>query len=269
MVASPSEEPIARIPFEACPLCGDDDAEEVEVGNARLHALYSPELPPEIHWIRCDGCGHVFTDGYFGPKGLDVIFRGVHASQTPGDHTIGHARGIAAKIVEDVAPFKSRLGGKWLDVGFGDGALLTTADELGYEVTGLDLRADSVAKMRAFGYEAHAVDLVSFAPSTTFDVISMADVLEHMPFPKEALVKAHALLAPGGLLFVSMPNMDAFAWRELTAKGKNPYFYEIEHVHNFGRKRLVALLEEHGFLPCRYGISQRYVACMEIVAKRM
>lgn len=268
-MASPgTKETLARVPFEACPLCGHEDAEEVEIGNARLHALYSPELPAEIHWIRCDGCGHVFTDGYFGPRALEVMFRKVHAGQTPGGHTIGHARSVAAKIVEDVAPFKSRLGGRWLDVGFGDGALLTTAEELGYDVTGLDLRLESVAKMRAYGYEAQAVDLVDFTPRERFDVVSMADVLEHMPFPKEALRKAHSLLAPDGLLFVSMPNMDSFAWKELTAKSKNPYFYELEHVHNFGRKRLVALLEEHGFRPCRYGISQRYVACMEIVAKR-
>jgi len=268
MEATPREEGVVRIPFEACPLCGAEDAEEVAVGDARLHALYSPELPPEIHWIRCDGCGHVFTDGYFGPKALEILFRRVHASQTPGEHTGGHARAIAAKIVEDVAPFAPRLGGRWLDVGFGDGALLTTADELGYTVTGLDLRAESVARMRAHGYEAHAVDLVSFSSAEPFDVVSMADVLEHMPFPKEALAKAHRLLVPGGLLFVSMPNMDGHAFRELTAKGQNPYFYEIEHVHNFGRRRLVALLEEHGFHPCRYGISQRYVACMEVVARR-
>jgi hypothetical protein len=48
----------------------------------------------------------------------------------------------------------------------------------------------------------------------------------------------------------------------------NPYWGEIEHYHNFGRRRLYALLEEHGFEPARYGVSFRYRACMEVIARR-
>jgi hypothetical protein len=48
---------------------------------------------------------------------------------------------------------------------------------------------------------------------------------------------------------------------------QNPYWAEIEHLHNFGRRRLYSLLREHGFEPCRYDISRRYVACMEVIAR--
>ena len=65
-----------------------------------------------------------------------------------------------------------------------------------------------------------------------------------------------------------MPNMDAAAWRALDVARQNPYWAEIEHLHNFGRRRLHALLRAHGFEPVRYDVSQRYVACMEIVARR-
>ena len=259
----------ARIPFDRCPLCAGEDALEIKVADCREHPLYDASLPPDIHWIACDGCGHVFTDGYFGPRALEILFRDVQPSQTPGGTPVGHARAIAAKIVEDIARFRDRLEGRWLDVGFGDGSLLTTAAEFGYDVVGLDLREASVAKLRAMGFEAHVTELSSFESPAPFDVISMADVLEHMPFPKEALAKAHALLASDGLLFVSMPNIDAFAWKDLEAHGQNPYWREIEHVHNFGRKRLYALLEEMGFVPCAYGISQRYLACMEVVARKV
>lgn len=259
---------VARIPFDRCPLCGCEDAEEIQVADCSGHPMYRPALPPDMHWLSCDGCGHVFTDGYFDERALELLFRGVQPSQMPGGSPAGQGRGIAAKIVEDVARFRSRLDGRWLDVGFGDGSLVMTAAEFGYDVVGLDLRASSVAKMRAMGFDAHAVDLAAFEASEPFDVISMADVLEHMPFPKAALAKAHALLAADGLLLVSMPNMDAFVWKDLDARGANPYWGEIEHLHNFGRTRLYALLEEMGFTPCRYGISQRYVACMEVLARK-
>jgi hypothetical protein len=42
----------------------------------------------------------------------------------------------------------------------------------------------------------------------------------------------------------------------------------IEHYHNFSRSRLYALLRETGFEPVRYGISERYRACMEVIARK-
>jgi 2-polyprenyl-3-methyl-5-hydroxy-6-metoxy-1,4-benzoquinol methylase len=96
----------------------------------------------------------------------------------------------------------------------------------------------------------------------------MADVLEHMPYPKAGLKAAHRLLRPGGVLFVSMPNMDSMVWRALDASGSNPYWGEIEHYHNFTRQRLYALLDEQGFSPVHYDISERYRCCMEVIAEK-
>lgn len=94
----------------------------------------------------------------------------------------------------------------------------------------------------------------------------MADVLEHMPLPKTGLAAAHRLLRPDGVLFLSMPNIDNMVWRPLHANGVNPYWGEIEHYHNFSRKRLYALLEEHGFGPVEYHISELHRVCTEVIA---
>jgi protein O-GlcNAc transferase len=52
----------------------------------------------------------------------------------------------------------------------------------------------------------------------------------------------------------------------LRANGVNPYWGEIEHYHNFFRKRLCALLQEHGFKPVEYHISERARVGMEVIA---
>lgn len=257
-----------RIPFDSCPLCAADEATQVAIADCSRHALYSPALAQSMRWLRCDACAHVFVDGYFSDAALKVLFSKTQAMQVPG-HEVGRARLVWARVVEDIARLQPALGGRWLDVGFGSGALLTTADEFGYEAIGLDLREDSVARMRRYGYQAEQRDLLDYSADMPFDVISFADVLEHMPFPRAALERAHLLLAPDGLLFVSMPNFDAFVWKVLDSRGENPYWAELEHLHNFGRARLYELLRATGFEPCRYGVSERYVACMEVVARRV
>jgi SAM-dependent methyltransferase len=257
----------ARIAYDACPLCDHEEAAEVGEASCADHPLYTRELPAKMRWIRCDACGHVFVDGYWNDGARELLLRNAHPFQLPGSDTAA-GRAVSAKIVEDVSHARGDWTGRWLDVGFGNGALVTTAAEFGYEVVGLDLRPEGVRRLRELGFEAHCVSVDDFEASAPFDVVSMADVLEHMPFPRVALRQAHALLRPGGVLFASMPNIESFAWQELERERKNPYWGELEHFHNFGRRRLYALLEETGFGPVRYGVSQRYLASMEVVARR-
>jgi protein O-GlcNAc transferase len=139
---------------------------------------------------------------------------------------------------------------KWLEVGCGSGMLLMSAWEWGYHAIGLDMRKDTVDMLRGMQVEAHRLDFQAFtAPPGSIAVISMADVLEHMPFPKPALRHAAALLKPDGLIFLSMPNGDTIVWKYLDSYKINPYWFEIEHYHNFTKDRLFALLAETGFEP--------------------
>ena len=121
--------------------------------------------------------------------------------------------------------------------------------------------------MARFGVEVHCVDIASLNGDGRFSVVSMADVLEHMPFPKVGLTAARRLLKDGGVLFISMPNFGCPLWQFLDSQRTNPYWSEIEHFHNFSRARLYALLKEMGFTPLGYDVSQRYRVCMEIVAR--
>jgi len=258
----------ARIPYEACPLCDATDLVDVAEASCTHYPLYTPELPDTIRWRGCRSCGHIFTDGYFTDEALERIFQKAHPKQTPGKD-IEAGRLISARIVTTVSTIRGELGGRWLDVGFGNGSLMTTADEFGYQAVGIDLRESSVKLMRDFGYQAHCVELTQFREPSSFDVVSMADVLEHMPFPRQALEHVHMLLRQAGLLFVAMPNMDCFVWKVLDQDGKNPYWGELEHYHNFGRDRLYALLGACGFAPCYYAVSERYRAGMEVVARKL
>jgi hypothetical protein len=64
-----------------------------------------------------------------------------------------------------------------------------------------------------------------------------------------------------------MPNAGAPLWHYWNSQDVNPYWIEIEHYHNFTRQRLYGILEQAGFKPIHYAISERYRGCMEVLAQ--
>ena len=267
-----SEGPLPRILYAACPLCNSTKFRPHAYADCSKHQLYVPQIPAKIQWMRCDDCEHVFTDGYFSEVQNAALFAKAQPNQLPG-HNIEQGRALAGRIVERVIgqlmfPHEARARPRWLDVGFGDGSLLMAAQEFGFEPVGLDLRVQAVDKLKAFGIECHASAIEEFEPAKPFQVLSMADVLEHIPYPKASLSIANALLEREGILFLSCPNMDTVAWRDATAKNANPYWLEVEHFHNFTRKRLYDLLAECGFAPIQYSVSERYRMGCEIIARK-
>jgi SAM-dependent methyltransferase len=257
--------PKPRILFDGCPLCKSRNTVMLGTADCSRHSLYRPIIAPIMTWMRCNDCSHVFTDGYFSPEVAAVIFEKTHDNQTPGSE-FERQRLVSARMVASVAQYTKS--GSWLDVGFGNGSLLFTAEEWGFTPIGIDLRQASVDAMNRLGIEASCVDITAVDGKNRFSVISMADVLEHMPFPKDGLAAAHRLLSSEGILFVSMPHYDCAAWRLLDANNANPYWGELEHFHNFSRPRLYTLMKDMGFDAIHYGVSERYRVCMEVILRR-
>lgn len=253
-----------RTQYTNCPLCKSPKLHSLREVDCSKHDMWVPGIPETIHWMRCGDCAHVFTSHYWTKAGLDLLLAKTYAEQTPGIG-VESQRPTSARIIEKVIEQGSHCG-SWLDVGFGNGSLLLTANEYGIPAFGIDIRPDSVAALRRLGIKCDCCEIADIKEDNRFSCISFCDVLEHMPDPKAALVKAFNLLKLRGTLFVSMPNMDAPVWSYLDAQGENPYWTELEHLHNFGRRRMLALLTEVGFSHVRYGISQRYRACMELTA---
>lgn len=254
-----------RITYKSCPLCESENIGFHKSGDCSAHPLYNPKLSSVINWSKCSNCGHVFTEGYFTEEACNIVFSKTQDNQKVGVD-IERNRVVSAKMVEKVLPYVSD--GIWLDVGFGNGSLLFTAQEFGFTPIGLDLRAENVQVLGQLGIRAHNTNITELVLEEKCSVISMADVLEHVPYPKDVLSAANGLLEENGILFISMPNSENILWEAMTNQNMNPYWGEIEHYHNFSRSRLYALLKESGFIPLRYGISERYRVCMEVVAQK-
>jgi len=258
--------------FPACPLCDGNSLADLRVDRCNGHPLWQRGLSEYIHWVHCTHCEHVFSRDFFTPEGLALLFGRANPSQiatlnidiertrwAPSIERVQQHLGQPAWAVDDAV---------WLDVGCGGGGLVITAAEYGFTAIGLDTRFAAVEHLRKLGYSAEVGDLSNLDVSDPVQVISLADVLEHVPYPRNALKRVYCALQPHGLVMISCPNLDCGSWRKSNADGVNPYWGEIEHHHNFSRASLMRLLAEEGFQPLSYHISVRYKSCMEIIARR-
>lgn len=257
--------------YSGCPLCESTDILPVAKINCTGHAMWHEPLEQFIPWVRCGHCEHIFTEEYFTDEALTVLFENTHHQQVTGTD-IEYQRSPSAKLVERVVNAlglpDDRL---WLDVGFGNGSLLMTANEFGFNVFGVELRKKNVEAIRNFGFPAYHGTLESAAENGVFTskpaVISMADVVEHEPFPRDVLRCARSLIDDPGVLLVSMPNASAPLWGLMNANNANAYWREIEHYHNFTRETLYAELARAGFKPFSYAVSDRYRCGIEVLAQ--
>jgi methionine biosynthesis protein MetW len=104
-------------------------------------------------------------------------------------------------------------GASVLDVGCSSGNLGLVLERLrGCRVLGVDIDRDAVAVARSKGIEAIVADLTrqplaDVVGERCFDVIILADVLEHLVSPAGILAPAGSLLNPGGRVLCSFPNI--------------------------------------------------------------
>ena len=111
-------------------------------------------------------------------------------------------------------------GKRVLDVGCGGGILSESMDEIGADVTGIDLgdKALKVAKLHQLesgskvDYRLISVEDLAKEQPAGFDVVTCMEMLEHVPDP-EAIVRACAqLVKPGGSIFFSTINRNPKAY---------------------------------------------------------
>lgn len=139
--------------------------------------------------------------------------------------------------------------GRLLDFGCGAGAFLVRAQAQGWDVTGLDTSPAAVDGARqAQGLRA----LVGTLPHAdlepgSFDLVTMRHSLEHVHDPLGTLREARRLLAPGGRLFVSVPNIDSlpFRWFRHAWVGLDL----PRHLTHFAPWTLQQMLRRAGFRP--------------------
>lgn len=123
-----------------------------------------------------------------------------------------------------------------LDVGCGDGLFLDALAPWG-AAEGIEPDAATLSPAAAHRKIHLGPFDRSYAPAHPFDLVLFLDVLEHIPDPTSALVRARELLVPGGEILVTVPAFPSLWTRHDTLN---------HHLHRYTRGTLDALARSAG-----------------------
>jgi 2-polyprenyl-3-methyl-5-hydroxy-6-metoxy-1,4-benzoquinol methylase len=142
--------------------------------------------------------------------------------------------------------FHGRRGaGRLLDVGCNEGRGLSLYAGNGFQVEGLELNTLAAAAARRRGFSVHTSTLDQFRPEEPFDVVVLANVLEHAWDPVMMLAEVRRLLKPEGEVWISCPNA-ASLWRRVFRRAWVNWHVPY-HLWHFSPATLQEVLRRAGF----------------------
>jgi len=170
----------------------------------------------EFALVQCRNCGLIYLRNRPSPEAI--------ASYYPEDYECFNQAGEsssawqswdyrrAMNIKLDYVEKYTVNPGTLLDIGCGTGDFLVSAQSRGWVVKGIELVEGAAQIARAVkGLDVLTGSIEKLAGLTEhYQVITLWDVLEHLPSPRNAFQLIHKLLQEDGLLFFSIPNLKSF-----------------------------------------------------------
>ena len=248
-----------------CPVCDAAESEVVagpdelrveveelwEFHGARLSPRTPPEhlmdrvafsQPPPWRVVRCSRCTLIYRNPRERPRELEAAY----AVEAPDAEVLDSLFRTQRRSYRTQARRLTRVFGRTgagVEVGSYVGAFLAAAADAGWYFEGLDVSDEANAFARNRGFVVTTGDLDSYDPGRTFDAVAIWNCFEQLADPRSAVIRARALLRPGGVLTIRTPNGEF--WRRVrpALEGPTAPFARAVLAHN----NLLALPYRHAF----------------------
>ncbi|MBD3316728.1 MAG: methyltransferase domain-containing protein [Chitinivibrionales bacterium] len=219
-----------------CPLCGSEDRRLLFVVKG-------------FTLVRCRSCTLVYVNPRIrNEKIYDIYSDHYFKSNESGYDNYELAAHLRVRTFrrwyQEIKPYLLIQGGPALDIGCAAGYFLDILREEGWNAEGIELDPEMRAQVRAKGFSVSDKPIEHFDGDKRYDLITLFDVLEHLPKLKNDARTLAGLLRDKGTIALVTPDFDSLQRKLL---GKRWFQLKpTEHIHYFTRGTLRRLAEESG-----------------------
>lgn len=229
-----------------CNICGSNSSDIFFEGKDIVH-----NKKGIFTVVQCKNCGLLFTN----PRPKQSIISRYYPNTywdaiNPKENIESKLKIQAHKFLNKISyqiRIPTKINGKFLDIGCGDGKELYKYKRKGWNTFGVEIN-DFVAKYAREKYDLNiftgTVEEACFRDEY-FDLIILNHVIEHLSDPKATLTEIKRILKSNGTLIISLPNADSFE-----AKRFKEYWTGWDlprHLYHFTPSTITSLLNETGF----------------------
>ncbi len=226
-----------------CPLCGKEKSKY----------LWSKD---NADYVQCVFCNLVYENPRLTSEELknyysqECYFHGNNISNTSG-YTDYFSQSNLNINVEYFSILQQHIGRKeqisYLDIGCGPGTLVKLASENNWNAIGIEISKWAVNYAKHNGINVIENNLIdSKFPDEYFDLVSMFDVLEHLPNPTSCVGEIYRILKPCGIVVTETPNVDGF-FAKYFYRQKSDIVKPRAHICLYSPSTALRLFQAAGF----------------------
>jgi 2-polyprenyl-3-methyl-5-hydroxy-6-metoxy-1,4-benzoquinol methylase len=203
----------------------------------------------ESRYCRCTNCQLISVDPI--PSSDDMQVRANYwaekhhkqVEKVSQHYSLAFQKIAFGEVFKQIGKYKKS--GHLLDVGCGIGGFVHAAQGFGWEAYGIDISPSiDIGKSYNLNVFRTTIDQIKF-PEQFFDVITLFDVIEHIPDPKKMIYHTTRILRPGGCLFLITPNINSLSSRILGSSWEA--IEPQDHIALYNIRTLSSLLQEYQY----------------------
>jgi SAM-dependent methyltransferase len=150
------------------------------------------------------------------------------------------------KLLQYLSPLKRT--GRLLDIGAGSGMLVEQAIKMGYHAEGVEPSIWLQKQATELGLPIYQGTFPHPDLSPPYDLITLVDILEHVPDPLQVLCNVREALAADGIGLVITPDVNSLMARFFGFKW---WHFRVAHIGYFNRSNLMLALEKSDLVPVK------------------
>ncbi|HXC06746.1 MAG TPA: class I SAM-dependent methyltransferase [Bacteroidia bacterium] len=225
-----------------------------------------------FHIVQCRDCSFVYVNPRIKTEELYRIYSSDYFNNTQFGYENYDLNARLRKLTFEkwyslILPYLGSRKGKALDIGCASGDFIEVLLQNGWtDVDGIELDPVMIEKLKQKNIPVSTIPLEKQEIHKRYDLITLFDVVEHLPGLSDAFGKLHDLLEDGGVIALITPDYSSTQRKLFGSKWFQ--FKPYEHIQYFTPKTLARALKPHG-LKIIYHAASGQCADAEFLGSRL